>query len=337
MKVAVLRCPYKIEVCEMGVPTPGIGEVMIRVRAVGICGTDVHAYRGEHPIIQFPRVLGHEISGEVVAVGEGVGGLHPGDHVVVNPMLNCGKCYPCRQGRPNCCVNLRFIGAHIDGGYSEFICIPGDHALVIPPSMPFDTAALCEPLTIGAHAVERGAIQDGDTVAIIGAGTIGLATLLMAKMFDVRVIMIDRVDWKLEFARKLGADFTVNVKKDDPISSIFEFTGGDGANVVVEAVGTAETVQSTVSLVSYAGRIVLQAITSRQIVSRFFELLKKEVSFIPSRNSGTRFPYVVKLMSEGRVDPSQFITHRLPLEAVAEAMEIMNSRPDEAGKVILTP
>jgi len=335
VKVALVRRPYELELVERPMPDPGAGEVLIRLRAAGICGSDIHGFAGRHPLMTLPRVMGHELAGEVVAVGEKVTRVSPGDHVAVDPMLRCGRCRPCRLGRYNCCERLRVLGVHADGGFAEFIALPEAQVHALPPDLPWEVGALVEPLAVGAHGVARAGVADGDRVVILGAGTIGLAALLAAKAHQVRAAVLDILDWKLERARALGADLALNPADGDAVSRVMDFTDGQGAEVVIEAAGSPLTVASTVDYVASAGRIAIIGITDQEIPLRQSEFTRKEVDVYFSRNSLEQFPRVIGRITRGEIDPRPMITHRFPFPKVGEALRMASDRREWVGKVIL--
>lgn len=335
MKVALLRRPYQLELVDRPVPRAGADEVLIRLRAAGICGSDIHGLAGEHPLMTLPRVLGHELAGQVEAVGSEVTGVSPGDHVVVDPMLRCGHCRPCRLGRYNCCENLQVLGVHTDGGFAEFIALPQRQVYPVPEDLPWEVGALVEPLAVGAHGVARAKVTDSNRVVILGAGTIGLAALLAAKQYQVQAIVLDILDWKLERARALGADLVLNPATEDAVAGVMDFTDGQGAEVVLEAAGSPATVASTVNYVASAGRIGIIGITAQEIPLHQSEFTRKEVDLHFSRNSLDQFPRVIRRITRGEIDPRPLISHHFPFPEVSQALQMARERHREVGKIIL--
>jgi L-gulonate 5-dehydrogenase len=335
LRVALLRGPYQLECVDRPEPRPGPDEVLIRLRAAGICGSDVHGLAGQHPLMTLPRVMGHELAGQVEAAGSEVTGVSPGDHVVVDPMLRCGRCRPCRLGRTNCCENLRVLGVHTDGGFAEFIALPQRQAVVIPHDLPWEIGALVEPLAVGAHGVARAQVVDGDRVVILGAGTIGLAALLEVKRLQAQAIVLDILDWKLDRARQLGADRVLNPATEDAVQAVMDFTGGQGAEVVLEAAGSPRTVASTVNYVASAGRIGIIGITGQEIPLRQTEFTRKEVDVYFSRNSLEQFPQIIDRIARGASDPRPLISHRFPFCDIEQALQLASQHPQQVGKIIL--
>jgi len=335
LKVALLRRPYQLELVERPIPTPGPKEVLIRLRAAGICGSDIQGFGGEHPLMTLPRVLGHEMAGGVEAVGGQVSRFSPGDHVVVDPMLRCGQCRPCRLGRYNCCEDLEVLGIHTDGGFAEFMVLAEGQAHAVPEDLPWEVGALVEPLAVGAHGVARAKVRDGERVVILGAGTIGLAALLAARQYQVEVIVVDILDWKLKRARALGADLALNPATEDAVGALMDFTQGQGAEVVLEAAGTPITIASSVNYVASAGRICIVGLTGQEIPLYQSELTRKEVDVYFSRNSLDQFPRVIRRIAQGEIDPRPLISHRFPFREAEKALEMARNRRQEVGKIIL--
>lgn len=335
MKVALLRRPYQLELVDRPVPRPSPDEVLIRLRAAGICGSDIHGLAGEHPLMTLPRVLGHELAGQVEAVGREVTRVSPGDHVVVDPMLLCGHCRPCRLGRYNCCENLKVLGVHTDGGFAEFIALSQEQVYTVPEDLPWEVGALVEPLAVGAHGVARAKVTDGDRVVILGAGTIGLAALLAAKQYQAQAIVLDVLDWKLERARALGADLVLNPATEDAVGALMDLTDGQGAEVVLEAAGSPVTVASTVNYVASAGRIGIIGLTSQEIPLHQSEFTRREVDVYFSRNSLDQFPRVIRRITQREIDPCPLISHRFPFLEVKQALQMARERRREVGKIIL--
>jgi L-gulonate 5-dehydrogenase len=277
------------------------------------------------------------MSGELVEVRANRPDLVPGCKVAVNPTVGCGHCYPCRLGRPNCCVEVKCIGAHVDGGMCEYLAVPAAQVHRLPDDLDLQTAACIEPLSIGLQGCRRGRVAQGETVAIIGAGTIGLCALQMAKALGARVAIGDRIARRLELARRFGADLVVNVAGDDFEQQVAAWSGDEGANVVIEAVGLPETICQSLELVSAAGRVVLLGVLDEEVPLPAFTFVKKEMDFLGSRMNANLFPQVIEMLRAGRVDPRPLITHTFPLTAAEAAFRLASARPDEAVKVLLLP
>ena len=337
MKAIALLEPRRFEIQDRPVPQRGPDDVLIKVRAVGICGSDLHAFHGNQPFVTYPRVLGHEVAGQVTAVGSDVGTLTAGDRVCVDLVINCGHCYPCRIGRPNCCVNIHVMGVHVDGGFAEYIVAPASRVYRLPDSLPDDLAALVETLTIGCQAVARGDVAAGETVAIIGAGPIGLVAMLAARSRGARVIVSDLLDSRLALARSLGAEAAVNSGTSSLADEVARFTAGEGANVVIEAVGVVPAVESAIEIASAAGRVVLLGLGSRPVPIVPAALIRKELDIRASRMNSRRFPEAIALATSLLGPLEKMITHRMPLTSAAEAFGMLSAHPESACKVVLQP
>jgi len=335
MLKAVLEKPFKLKLLELDIPVAKKKEVLIKVLVAGICGSDLHAYRGTQPFLSYPRVLGHEIAGEIAEVGEGIKELRRGDLVTVDPVFSCGKCYACRVGRGNCCRDVKVMGVHIDGGFSEYITVPADIVYKAPEDISPEILVLTEPLSIGAQANNRADVSGEDTVAILGAGTIGLASLLIAKSKDCKVIIADLISNRLKLARELGADRVVNVREEDLMKVITDFTNGDGASVVIEATGAPQAVENSVEIVSPAGRVVILGLTNDSVRISPIDLIRKELDFKGSRLNNKLFPYVLALLPSIENKARKLITHRFNIKDINKAFELLDRHLEEAIKVLL--
>ena len=257
MKALIYKGPYEFSLSELPVPSPKPGELLIRVGAVGVCGSDVHGFAGKTGRREPGMVMGHEISGTVAAIGEGVFSHQVGQRVVLQPILYCGNCEPCRK-MTSVCLNKKMIGVNMGvvGGLAEYIAVRASNAFPISADIPFASAALVEPFAVGAGAVARSTVQPGETAAIVGAGMIGLAVLAMLKKRGVsRVYIVDQFKKKLDMAAKLGA-IPVNFLEIDPLQTIRAMTGGPGVDSSFEAVGVTQTVKLANSLAKTAGEII---------------------------------------------------------------------------------
>lgn len=320
----------------MAQPEPGSHEVLLQVRAVGICGSDVHLFRGDHPYRVFPLIYGHEFSATVTAIGADVQEVARGDYVVVEPLLNCGHCYPCRIGRYNCCEQLRVIGVHVNGAFAESVVVPANRVHRVSPTIPPEVAALCEPFSIGVQAVGRAAVDADDRVVVLGAGPIGLTVLAVAKSRGARVAVVDLLDNRLELARRIGADTTINAATSDVPQAVRAFTDGDGASVVVEATGSARAMESTLDLVAFAGRVVLLGVTTKPVTWHGLDFTRKELTILGSRNSANCFATAVQFVTRHPDTVAALTTHHLAFDQVVQAFELADSQPDQVCKIVVT-
>ena len=310
MKSIICQKPFEFDVVEIDKPAMDVGQALVRVKRIGVCGTDLHAYEGNQPFFTYPRILGHELSGIIESIGENPDGLKPGDPVAILPYLECGECIACRMGKTNCCTDLNVIGVHSDGGMQEWISLPPDH-LIKADGLDLDETALVECLAIGAHAVKRASIQPNEWVLVIGAGPIGLGTMQFAKAEGAKVIAMDLVDDRLSFCKQeLGLDFTINAAGDAK-TVLAEMTGGDFPTVVMDATGNPKSMGNALNFLSHGGRLVYIGLFIGDFQLNDPEFHKREATLLSTRNA-TRadFLHVIDLMNKGTVKARPFITHR---------------------------
>jgi 2-desacetyl-2-hydroxyethyl bacteriochlorophyllide A dehydrogenase len=316
VRALLLREPLRIAESDRPEPEAGEGgdEALVRVRSVGICGSDLHAFRGHHPYVTYPRVLGHELGGEVIEVGPNAKGLRAGDRVCVEPILNCGTCYPCRQGRYNCCTDIRVLGIHADGGMAERVRVPVERLHRPPVDLSFEELALCETLSIGVQAVKRSELRAGETALIVGAGPIGLGTLVAARAKGARILVSDPVARNREAAEAMGADLVFDPGAGDLATRIRAVCPDSGAHVVFEAVGSPATIAQTVDLAAPTGRVVVIGVCKEPVPVRIAEWMRKEVELRTTRNSCGAFPTVLELFRTQREAIGRMVTHRFAFE-----------------------
>lgn len=333
-----VQIPSAMEMEVIDIETPVISdpdEVLVKVKRVGICGSDMHIYHGTNPLATYPRIVGHEVAGEVVEVGSNVSGMKPGDHVVVEPIRYCGECYACRKGRPNVCQSLSVFGVHEDGGLREFFVLPEKQLHVVDSSLEWDEIVLAEPYTIGAQAVWRGAVEPGDTVFIQGSGPIGICILKMAKLQGARVIISDLKQERLAFAKENGADEIINASEESVEVRVLELTDGEGPNVVIDAVCLPSTFEIGVNLVSPAGTVVVLGFDERPSSIPQLPITKKEVTIVGSRLQTNQFEKVVSLLNAEKLQSNGFITHHFPISEVKEAFQYVENNPDQVRKAVI--
>lgn len=311
MHTIILETPGKLVLTETAPPEGvGPGEALVRVRRIGICGTDLHAYRGRQPYFSYPRILGHELGVEVVAVGAGVTDLSPGQRCAVEPYMNCGACIACRRGKSNCCASLKVLGVHTDGGMRELITVPA-RKLHRSERLSLEQLALVETLGIGCHAVKRAAPRPDETCLIIGAGPIGLATLEFVKLARAKVIVMDMNAQRLDFCRQImGVEHTVKLP-DDAVERLRELTDGDMPEMVFDATGSSASMSTAFALVAPGGRLVFVGLTPDEVSFRHPLFHKVEGTLLCSRNAlPGDFSDIIGLIEQGRLDTQPWITHR---------------------------
>ncbi|MEY8744622.1 zinc-binding alcohol dehydrogenase family protein [Paenibacillus tundrae] len=296
-------------------------EAIVSIKRIGICGTDLHAYKGNQPFFTYPRVLGHELAGVIEDIGQNEAGLQIGDTVSIIPYLHCGRCIACRSGKTNCCVSMQVMGVHVDGGMRERIAIPVSH-LLRAEGLTLDEAAMVEPLSIGAHAVRRARIQPGEQVVVIGAGPIGLGVMAFAKQAGARVIAVDRNQERLELSRSLaGADILVQAT-GQAVEQVREVTEGDYATAVFDATGNVNSMNEAIRYVAHGGQLVYVGLVKADITFHDPEFHKREMSILGSRNATREdFEQVMQVLRAKKLDLDTYITHRTPFDLLPSAIE----------------
>ncbi|WP_207460030.1 zinc-binding alcohol dehydrogenase family protein [Azospirillum sp. SYSU D00513] len=315
MKSVICNKPGELAVIDREEPKAGPGEVLVRIRRVGVCGTDMHIFQGKHPFLEYPRVMGHELSG-VVAADSPSGRLRAGEEVYINPYIACGTCHACKRGKPNCCMRIGVLGVHRDGGLCEYLALPEGNVFSAE-GVGLDQAAMIEFLAIGAHAVRRAKIRSGDRVLVIGAGPIGIGATLFAGLKGVEVTALDLQQRRLDFARRaLGVAATV-VAGDTARDELSALTDGDFFDVVIDATGNTGSIERGFDYVAHGGSYVLVSVVKDRISFSDPEFHKREMRLIGSRNAlAEDFEAVLAAMREGRVPADLLITHRSPLAEV---------------------
>lgn len=335
MRAVVTMEPRHMELMDQPKPEPGAGEALVRVEAVGICGSDLHLYVGDHPYARYPQVQGHEFSGIVERFGGRYDGpVRVGERVAVEPLQPCGECYPCRHGRPNCCTQLAVLGAHVPGALVDHIAVRAS-ALYPAGDLDPELAALVEPISIGLQGVNRGSVTAEDMVVVFGAGPIGQAVLLGAVDRGARVLVVDRLAARLELARALGAEEVVDASVEDAAAAIARWTNDDGPGVVFEATGVPAVIRSAVDVVASAGRIVILGLSTQEVALPVLEFTRKELTILGSRNNAGIFGDAVELVRRNQERARLLITHRFPLERAPEAVQFALEHPTEAEKVMI--
>ncbi|MGJ8694209.1 MAG: zinc-binding alcohol dehydrogenase family protein [Thalassotalea sp.] len=308
MRTIVCVEPGVLESTQTQIPTPQAGEVLVKIKAIGICGTDIHAFGGNQPFFQYPRVLGHELSGVIEKTGEGTT-VPVGSSVYIIPYLSCGVCIACRNGKPNCCTDIEVLGVHRDGGMAEYICVP-ESAVVKTDGLPFNDMAVIECLAIGAHAVRRAQITPDDTVLVLGAGPIGIGAIQFAGVAGAKVIASDVRDDKLEFCKEqYGVYGTVNAL-GDVNAQLSELTNGEFPTVIIDCTGNVKAMESAFYNLAHGGRIVFVSVVKADVTFNDPEFHKRETTLMGSRNATiVDFEHVVACLKDGSVKSGAFVTH----------------------------
>lgn len=344
MQAVVVKEPGAVEVVRTELGPLAAGHARVALIQGGVCGSDLAAYLGTSPMVRYPRVIGHELVGEVVETGPDADAWL-GKTVVVEPMLPCGRCYPCRIGRYNACVDLKVMGVHVDGGLSQLFDVPVANLHEVPQGMSPDVAVLAEPLTIGLQAVSRPKVSQGDRVLIFGAGPIGLLALQAAVSYlRAEAMVVDVRADRLEVALRLGANAVYDVsgwkgEGTDPglIAAVKEWTGGEMAHVAIEASGHPASMTAAVDCLAHCGRISMVGWNQGPVVVDTVQLMRKEADVYGSRNSTRMFPRALEVLQGGHVDVAAMITHRMPLADARAALELMKDPQSGAVKIVLEP
>lgn len=336
MKAISIEKPGVVSQIEKPMVAPKDNEALIRVKSVGICGSDIGAFRGSNQLVTYPRVIGHEIAGEIVSLPKN----NPkkfiiGDRVVVDPYLFCGKCYPCSIGRTNCCEDLKVLGVHIDGGMTEFFTHPADMLIKIPDGISWELAPLSEPLTIALHGLHRGRLAQGEHIVIFGAGPIGILAALGAIHYGAIPIVVDPVEERLEQVRIMGVRHTINPITENLVAKVTEYTNGRLAELVMEASGAKVAIQNTFSVVSYAGRIVLTGWPKDDTLLPTGLITKKELDIRGARTSVQEFEEALRLIETGKVDVGALLTRSIPIEDAPMVINDITDNPGDYLKVVV--
>lgn len=312
MRAIICEQIDQLRLVEQEEPVLQPGTAIVRIRRIGICGTDLHAYKGNQPFFSYPRVLGHELAGIVEQIDDPQGRVKMGDQVSVIPYMHCGICIACRNGKTNCCTDMKVLGVHIDGGMREQIAVPVTH-LLVTNELTLDQAAVLEPLGIGAHAVRRSGLEAGETALVIGSGPIGLGVMAFAKHRGARVIAMDIQEERLAFCRQWAkVDETVNALQGAK-ERLAELTGGEYPTAVFDATGNARSMTDAFGFVAHGGRLVYVGLVKAELSFSDPEFHKREMTLMGSRNATIEdFAAVREAVQSGAIDVPSFITHRVP-------------------------
>lgn len=318
MKTLVCIEPGHFEYKSAEKPALSKGNAIIKIRRIGICGTDLHAFEGTQPYFEYPRILGHELAGELVEA-DGAAGFKIGEAITCIPYFSCGECIACRMGKPNCCSSIKVCGVHQNGGMAEYFSVPSS-SLVHGDGLSFDELALIEPLSIGAHGVRRAEIKKGEYVLIVGAGPIGLATMEFARIAGAKVIALDVNDKRLQFCRdKLKVSHTINALASDVSQQLKDITNGDMPTVVIDATGNLNAINTAFQYIAHGGRYILIGLQKGNICFSHPEFHKREATLMSSRNATRQdFEHVIESIKNRQIAPANFITQNILFENLKE-------------------
>ena len=319
MKYIVCEEPNKFILKDKEIPIKENNQALIKIHRVGICGTDLHAYSGNQAFFTYPRILGHELASEVLEISENDKGIKAGDKVVVMPYISCGKCISCRNGKTNCCKNISVLGVHSDGGMQEQITVPASILLKVN-NLSDNEMAILEPLAIGAHAIRRAVIKKGETVAVVGAGPIGISIMKLAQIAGAKVIAINMNEERLKYAKeKIGVDFIVKAG-ENAADDIFKITNGDLCTAVFDASGNKYALEACPNYMSHGGRFVLVGLSKGELTYNHPKVHAKEMTLMCSRNATTEdFEHVINVLDQFPTD--SFITQSVPFTEIIEIFD----------------
>ncbi|TCP96566.1 hypothetical protein EDC44_10499 [Cricetibacter osteomyelitidis] len=334
VKAVCLNEPNHIEIKDVAYPEKQENEVLIKVEAMGICGSDIGAYRGTNPLVTYPRILGHEIIGTILEKGIGIPNeVEVGDRVVVDPYVYCGHCYPCSIGRTNCCESLKVIGVHINGGMQEVITHPAHMVVKINGNIPINYLPLAEPLTISLHALHRTNVTAGEHVVIIGAGAIGLMAALACIQYKAIPILVDILDQRLSYANQIGIAHTINPNNENAELKIKEITKGRMAEVIIEASGANISIRNALKYVSFAGRIALTGWPKMETPLPTNLITFKELNIYGSRTSKGEFEEALHLLETGKINAEKIVTKTINFNELPKYVQNLSEHPENYLKV----
>ena len=338
MRTAVLEMPRKLRVVERPKPEAGPGEVLVETAATAVCHTDLSIYTGAHPGVRYPVVMGHESTGIIAEVGEGVPALKAGQHVLINPIIACGQCDQCARGAGNLCRNAGLFGREVEGSLSQYVKLPARYIHVLPQRLPLEAATIIETLATVRHSQARVGVSTAESVVVLGQGTAGLLHTRLAVLTGATpVIAVSRTQWKLDMAERMGAHHLVEAAVENAVGEVRRLTGGKGADVVIDAAGGAETLKAAIDMLRPGGRYAAFAV-SHEAVRGFstFPLYFGEISIIGSRALTPQdMNPSIQLVASGAVDVNGFITAKYPLSDAAAAFEEYERNPSRILRIVI--
>lgn len=337
MKAVQILKPEHLEIVELEKPViDDKNNVLIKMTAAGICGSDMGIYHGTNAAATYPRIIGHEMVGRVEEVGTNVQNLKPGDRVIVNQVTSCGECYPCKKGRGNVCDHLAVRGVHIDGGYREYITVPESDCYILPDSLSDQDAVMIEPTTIAIQSCTRAELEKDDMLLLYGAGALGSSILKIARQLCDHIIVADVVNEKLEEAKKAGAKYTINVLEEDFQAKVLEYTHGRGATVSIDAACVKNSLLLLLQATGNAGRVITMGFSTSATEVNQFLITSKELDVRGSRLQNKMFGKAIDMINEGTLNLTGSVSHTFPLTKAQEAFDFIDSKDSSIRKIVLT-
>ena len=338
MKGIQIVKPEELRVIEMDVPQlDDTNNVLVKIRAAGICGSDVGIYHGTNAAATYPRVIGHEMVGEVVRTTATAKKVKVGDRVIIDQVTSCGHCWACRHNRPNVCQQLRVRGVHIDGGYREYMAVPDADCYLLPDELRYEDAVLIEPTTIALQACSRAQIAPDDEVLILGVGALGSRMLSIAKLSGAKIIVADVVDERLQEALENGADHAVNLLKEDLDARLKEYTTeAYGPTLSIDCACTKDSLGTLIRVTGNAGRIITMGFSVSPTEVTNFGITSKELDIRGSRLQNKKFQEAIDLIREGKIDLDHKISHTFHFLEAQKAFDINDTRDPSIRKIVLT-
>lgn len=337
MKAIIVKEPKCVEIIDM--PCPKVKspeEVLVKIKAAGICGSDIAIYHGTNPMVSYPRIIGHEMTGIVVETGSKVNNVSVGDRVIIDQVVNCGKCYPCSINRLNICNNLKVRGVNIDGGYREYMVVKENSVYRIPDNISYGQAVLIEPLSIAFQVVSRAQVCASDTVLVYGAGMVGLSIIKSLKLTGAKIIATDIIDAKLQMALECGADVVLNSNNKDIIERLKSIANnGEGPSVAIESSGFPGILSLLVKVTCNAGRIITLGFSNSSVDLSEMQITSRELDIRGSRLQNHKMPEVIKAIRDNKIRVDDIISHQMHFTRIQEAFDLIDSKDISVKKVVL--
>jgi L-iditol 2-dehydrogenase len=338
MRQAIMRLPGKIEFREVDKPVPQENEVLIEMKRIGVCGSDIHVWHGQHPYTSYPIVQGHEVSGLIAEVGSQVEGLSVGDRVTLMPQITCGECYMCLHGMYHICESLKVLGFQTDGTAQDFFAIDAEKVLRFPDDVPLDQGAMIEPASVAVHAVSRGGEVQDKKVLVLGAGTIGNLVAQVAKGLGASAVMItDLQDYRLKKARECGADFAINPLEEDLERAILRDFGPERADLILECVGVEDTITQAIQYARKGTTIVVVGVFGEKPQVDLGLVQDRELSLVGTlMYQQVDYERAIQLLADGKLTLEPMVTHHFPFERYADAYQTIEEAKGDVLKVMIT-